>query len=543
MNPHRDAVHDVIRHPQDLREDVRPADKPDDAAEERRAPGIEEVLEDDGPVSEAERHERAKLCALILDHAGHRRDAHERRQQEEKQREHARYARDDVRVALEAGVADVRAAAEDIGVRRLEFVQLRLGVVELGAVLRKLLLAACELILRLGKLRRGTVERPLGRFQLRARALERLPRRFELRGGRVKLRLHLRELRPHRPRRRGRTQLLILRERFLVLGKAALILRLPVLVLAHPTLVLCKTVLILPLGAAVVAPAALKLTLRVIELLLRIVNLALRVRAQALIAQLCPLVGECLQGLLHHVGRGLVFVRINPPAVCERDVDLREIIEREAVLGQIDKRRHCAVSERGATALIVDVDGAVCHADDRIFAVGEGVDRIGGVVLRQAHRLADVALFKAPRVHDALVRLLRQTPGLQTQVIDAARERIRLEHGVRPTLPRAQEIRRVDARRGAHTGKPRERVHILLRPPEGGEQAPVEHVQLREVLVRRVEHGRPRDTQPREKADTERDDRENREIAAKARPDLAQRCFQQHTRLTTQSAQPGSHAR
>ena len=77
----------------------------------------------------------------------------------------------------------------------------------------------------------------------------------------------------------------------------------------------------------------------------------------------------------------------------------------------------------------------------------------------------------------------------------------------------------------------------------GKGSTPVEHVQLREVLVRRIEHGRPRDTQPREKADTERDDRENREIAAKARPDLAQRCFQQHTRLTTQSAQPGSHAR
>ena len=141
--------------------------------------------------------------------------------------------------------------------------------------------------------------------------------------------------------------------------------------------------------------------------LLGIRQLFLRLTAERVVPQLRPLSSQLLQGLLHGL-HGIVIGRRIDAAICpgEGHVDLRVVVHRKALRQQIDKRRHGAVSQRRAAPLIVDVHRTGSHAHHRIFPAGEGIQRIGGVVVRQPDDAAQCALIVAPCVHHALVSLL-----------------------------------------------------------------------------------------------------------------------------------------
>ena len=162
----REAVHDIIPLPDHLRQEIRARRDAHHAAEHRSAPGVEEIDQEDRAVGVAHGLQNARLRTLLIDHARHCRDAHERRHGEEKQREHTRDAPHDIRIALKAGIADVAAAVQHEHVRVFELFErvlpvlillLRIGqllfaVRELHFGVGDVLLAIRELLLRVGKL-------------------------------------------------------------------------------------------------------------------------------------------------------------------------------------------------------------------------------------------------------------------------------------------------------------------------------------------------------------------------------------------------------
>lgn len=79
--PHR--VHDGVGAPDDKREQQRPAEESNQAADAGGAARIEQILAHDGALAVAQRLEHADLGALLLDHAVHGGHADQRRHQEE----------------------------------------------------------------------------------------------------------------------------------------------------------------------------------------------------------------------------------------------------------------------------------------------------------------------------------------------------------------------------------------------------------------------------------------------------------------------------
>ena len=127
------AIHDTVRHPDDLGEDCGAKEETDDAADGGGAAGIEDEFAHDGARSVAHGLEYADLRALLIDHARHRGHAHQRRHHEEEQREDHGDALDDLRIALEAGVADVGGAVQHIDVRLVDLGDLFPRVGDLAA--------------------------------------------------------------------------------------------------------------------------------------------------------------------------------------------------------------------------------------------------------------------------------------------------------------------------------------------------------------------------------------------------------------------------
>ena len=180
----RNEVDDGVRLHDDGGQHLREDGYAHEAAGAAGHGGVDQVLRDDAEPAVSQRLERADEHALLLHHARHGGERHERGHQEEDEREHLRDGIHAIRVGFEAGHAVVRRAVHDEPVGSFEVVDLPLGIVELalgvgqlrigvgplplvlgeallvvGPALRKLLAAAHQL-------RRGFVELPLSGCQL-----------------------------------------------------------------------------------------------------------------------------------------------------------------------------------------------------------------------------------------------------------------------------------------------------------------------------------------------------------------------------------------
>lgn len=103
---------------------------PDDAAEPCGQGGVDEVLRRDARPRVAERLEGTDEHALLLHHAGHGGKGHERRHEEENEGEERRDGVDAIGIGGEAHHAEVLRAVHDEPIRRLDVVDLLLGVGE-----------------------------------------------------------------------------------------------------------------------------------------------------------------------------------------------------------------------------------------------------------------------------------------------------------------------------------------------------------------------------------------------------------------------------
>ena len=140
-------IYESIAEPYYSRKGKAPGRYSEYAAEYRRTAGIEHVFARDSAGGIAERLHDANLNALIVDHSGHRREADERRNEEEKHREHGCDALNDVSITFKAYIARVSVAVKDIRVGMIYVFYLLFGFIKLCRALIKLVLRRVKLCL------------------------------------------------------------------------------------------------------------------------------------------------------------------------------------------------------------------------------------------------------------------------------------------------------------------------------------------------------------------------------------------------------------
>ena len=113
----RNKGHQLIGLPQHRREHNASDNDTGAAAENRTASGVFQVFGDDGNIAVAQGFQCAHLGALLIHHAGHGGDAHQRRHQQEEGRKHPGNARHNIRVAVQGVIADVGGSVQNIYLR------------------------------------------------------------------------------------------------------------------------------------------------------------------------------------------------------------------------------------------------------------------------------------------------------------------------------------------------------------------------------------------------------------------------------------------
>ena len=144
------------------------------------------------------------------------------------------------------------------------------------------------------------------------------------------------------------------------------------------------------------------------QLLLRIVHLLLRICFQAVVAVLRLLLCNRLCPGLEVFDFCLVSVAVNPVILIEPDKKFRIIIRIKSIRKHIYKAGNPPRSKGGRAALIVNIIGSVCYADDCIHVICKQVCRLFGIFIRNLNRFADIVFRKQTGIHDDFIRRLRQ---------------------------------------------------------------------------------------------------------------------------------------
>ena len=127
----RHGVENTVGGENDGGENLEPDEQPQNAAAHGGKPRIQKIVRSDHAAGIAEGKQRADLCALLLHKARHGGERHKRRHQEEKHGEHLGDSLHLFRVAVEADIADIGVAVEDIPGALGDVVDLFLRVGEL----------------------------------------------------------------------------------------------------------------------------------------------------------------------------------------------------------------------------------------------------------------------------------------------------------------------------------------------------------------------------------------------------------------------------
>ena len=109
----------------------------------------------------------------------------------------------------------------------------------------------------------------------------------------------------------------------------------------------------------------------------------------------------------------------------DTDIDIRIVIRREAVHGDIDISLDAAVAERARAALDVDIQNTVGQTDDSIFIIGKGIEGLSAVILGKLYGAADIILGVHIGVCKALVSLFRHTSCLEVNEVYLLRYALR----------------------------------------------------------------------------------------------------------------------
>ena len=466
-------VHDLIRIPDDGRENRRTDQKPDDRTDPCRTSRIKQIFPHNPGFRITECLEYTDLRPLLLYHPVHGRHTHQRRYQEKEKRQYLRNSGDNRRIIFITDVTDICIPAKHIDIRLLNLVDLLLRICNLflricglfiqclqavfiffltvsklflcirqllflfvqlfflrGKLLlcsRKLLFSGCklclaafqlialriqncllcvelsQLLLKLCRAGGGTAghagfcarlaSRALRsrnhRIQLCPRAVElRLPG-FQLAASIYKLRASVIEFR------------LLLRKRLFCLLQLLLCVRDLLFAVGKLFLPVCQLLLrFFQIGARIRG--------LIPQLLLRIVHLLLRICFQAVVTVLRLLLCNRLCPGLELFDLCLINVAVNLVILIEPDKNFRIIIRIKSIRKHVYKAGNPPRSKRGRAALIVNIIGSVCHADDCIHVVCKQICRLFGIFIRNLNRFANIVFRKQAGIHDDFICRLRQ---------------------------------------------------------------------------------------------------------------------------------------
>ena len=193
------------------------------------------------------------------------------------------------------------------------------------------------------------------------------------------------------------------------------------------------------------------------------------------------------------------------------------------------RQQHEAVdparAERGVAALGADVARRACQAHDRKAPAGKERARVGVVVLSEREHRAEIALGKDAVVAQALPRAAGHASRRQFGDVDALGDAHEMADAPSPAVFRVGVGKKSALRRGDAV-RLFEGSAVALGETEGGEQLIIMEMLLAPIVVGRAAHRGEGAFQPGEKADAERDDPEDGQIAPQTAPDAPQQHFE-----------------
>ena len=276
-----------------------------------------------------------------------------------------------------------------------------------------------------------------------------------------------------------------------------------------------------------------ELLLGVIELILRLGQLIVGFGDDLVISAACAGFQGVLQRRFHRVRILFVRVGIDLAAFGKADINLGINLAVPSVLRYIKVGCDAAVAQRGRAALKIQVERRLADADQFVCIIGEQVFRILLVVVGDADFFADIVRAEIARVTDALIRFVRQFSGFKRGGIDIGKQRMQLGNlfaglCVSPTVFVCEQKKCVGGIAAAGLGDTVQGLHfcnILFLQTERGHQLIVIEIVLRIEGVARQNEILFADFEPAKEADAQRADRQDRNPAAEAALDFAQRGF------------------
>ena len=147
-----------------------------------------------------------------------------------------------------------------------------------------------------------------------------------------------------------------------------------------------------------------------------------------------------------------------------------------------------------------------------VYSVPVSPAGAGPLLIGQVDDRADVAGVKHRGIGQALAVRLGQAPGGQRRERDLLRQRQGRVERVQILAPLGHGVQGVGPLRRLHKGQLGKLLHRLLGKARGGNKAVVVQPLLVQILLAGVGHGVLGDLQPREKADAQRHNQQQRQI-------------------------------
>ena len=236
----------------------------------------------------------------------------------------------------------------------------------------------------------------------------------------------------------------------------------------------------------------------------------------AAIADDRPIFHKLLKRLYIRFGIILIFIRVNIALSVDGNVDIGEVIDREAVGRQVDIAFDAAAAKGARAALEIYIQNGLRQADYGVLVIREGVHGLFGVLLRQLNGLADIVLGIHFWIGKALIAFFGHAAGLEVyEIYSLGYLLCGNDDGFIVTLI-VKKICTYNALGVLNAVELQDLVNIILREAEGGHKAEIIKIRLVQISVVglykiRLGHAQA-DKEPR----TKRNDGEYRHVSPEA---------------------------
>ena len=203
-----------------------------------------------------------------------------------------------------------------------------------------------------------------------------------------------------------------------------------------------------------------------------------------------------------------------------------ESLEVEALQRDIHEPGNGAAAQGACPPLVVEVAGGVDQPHDGVAVIAQELPGVLVVAPGDGERLVQPVRGEVPGVDDALVRRFRHPPGGEAEEVYVLRDGVGPDHPLRALVQNGEEVGEHRPPGGPHPRLPGEARHVLLREPQGGEEAEVVEPLLLQILDARGHHSRLAGAQARKEPHPQPHNGQYRQVPPQALADLPQGGFQ-----------------